>query len=344
MANHKGTIVEKIISDDTLFHVLLKNLPAKIHCSHTKSGAYSKPALETHIALKGYEFIEFNSDEKITIIILDKDFHHEMSAMEYFGDLSNFCDWLVDQICIAPTYVCQTTKGFQFGFVIKGFLTIQNGYKPKNSPEHYLRDIKAKLIKFLSLDPVASGRNKGVFRNPLKHKYVAFPDRLYDLHDLNNVVKDIKFNDNLYTSFQERSIVGVGVNKKITDNRNVSIFKLCCYKFAYSKPTKQMIFNFCSTINTNNCYEPLPLNELKSITNSIYKRTQDNTLKSSVGKAKKNQQILVKQRKKDIIKYFLNAKKLNIKPRKVDIARKLGITVKSLNKTYGQFIKIKYRI
>ena len=57
--------------------------------------------------------------------------------------------------------------------------------------------------------------------------------------------------------------------------------RLAFERHATSKiSTKKDIFNFINTLNLNNCHEPLPLNEIKSITNSIYKRCQENSLKS----------------------------------------------------------------
>jgi hypothetical protein len=51
-----------------------------------------------------------------------------------------------------------------------------------------------------------------------------------------------------------------------------------------------------------------------------------------------------KRQKKYIIKYFLNCKKNSIRPTKVKLVKELGITVSALSKTYGNFIKFKYKI
>lgn len=330
-------------NEEHLFPLLLKNLPSKIHCSYNKSGAYSKASVLTHIALKNYNFIEFNSKQRISIVVFDKDKHEEINATEYFKDIPTFYEWLIEKINIVPTYICQTNKGFQFAFVIKGFMTIEVGYKPKNSPQSFLSDIKSKYIKYLQLDEIASSRNNAIFRNPLKHKYIAFTHKIYDLNDLNSAIKEVVF-DNEFSNYNKSNYLRVSKYEKIYESRNSSLFKLSCREFAYSKPTKKEIFNFINTINLNNCYEPLPLNEIKSITNSIYKRCQNNTLKSGSKKAQINREKMVKQRKKEIIKYFLNCKKENNKPIKAELARKLNITVQSLNSTYGDFIKLKYKI
>jgi hypothetical protein len=332
----------KKTNDTYLFQALIKNLPTKIYCSHNKSGAYSKSPLPAHIALKKFEFIEFNSKERITIVVFDKDRHKSITALEYFKDIPSFQEWLIDMNIPLPSYICQTTKGFQFGFIIKGFQCIQRGYNPKNSPQQFLSDIKGKYIQYLELDSIASSRDNGIFRNPVKHKYIAYPSKVYNLHDLNNPIKDISFNEE-ETTFK-KTYIPVSKHRKIRENRNNSIFKLCCMEFAYTKPTKTKIFAFANTININNFFEPLPASEIKSITNSIYKRAKDKTLISGLKKAQLNMKKLVKEREKQIIKYFLKCKKNKTKPVKAQLARELGITVQSLNSTYGDFISLKYKI
>lgn len=330
-------------NEEYLFSLLLKNLPNKIHCSNNKSGAFSKASVLTHIALKNSNFIEFNSKKRVTIVVFDKDKHNAKLAIDYFEDIPTFYEWLIDMIDIVPTYICQTTKGFQFAFVINGFMTVESGFNPKNAPQYFLSDIKSKYIKYLQLDEIASARTNAIFRNPIKHKYIAFPSKIYDLHDLNNAMKDIVFDDTL-TSYIKTNYLRVSKYEKIYEQRNSSLFKLACREFAYSKATKKQIFNFINTLNQNNCYEPLPVSEIKSISNSIYKRCQENTLKNGSRKAQINREVLVKKRKKEIIKYFLKCKKENTKPIKAELARKLDITVQSLASTYGDFIKLKYKI
>jgi len=330
-------------NQEDLFQAMLKNLPQRIHCSNTKSGAYSKAPVPTHIALKNFQFIEFNSKDRITIAVFDKDEHNNQTALEYFKDIILFQEWLIEMINIVPSYICQTTKGFQFGFIIKGFMTIKDGFKPKNSPQQFLNDIKEKYIKYLELDSIASSRNNGIFRNPIKHIYLAYPTKVYNLNDLNNALDEVVFDKDII-SYSKKDYLKVSKSQKILSHRNSSIFKLCCKEFAYSKPILKQIFSFANSININNCYKPLPSTEIKSISKSIYKRCQNNTLKSGSKKAQLNRSKLVKDRKKQIIKYFLKYKRDNKKVIKSKLAKELGITVQSLNKTYGDFIKLKYKI
>jgi len=327
--------------ENNLLTLLLKNLPPKIHCSHNKSGAYSKAPVVAHVALKNNAFIEFNSKERTTIVVFDKDTHKEQTAREYFGDLSMFQEWLLEMIDIPPSYICETTKGFQFGFVIKGFLNVQSGHNPKNSPQQFLSDIKSKYITYLDLDKVASGRNIGIFRNPLLHKHIAYTNIIYDLNDLKGALPLEAF-ENEMVSYNSKGYLSVSKNQKITANRNNSIFVLCCREFAYSKPTQKQIFSFANTLSKNNCYEPLPSSEIKSITMSIYTRCQKGTLKSGSRKAQINREKVVKDRKKQIVKYILKCKEDNRNPIKAELARNLAISVNSLNSTYGDFIKLRW--
>jgi len=333
----------KHTNEDNLFRLLLKNLPARIHASNNKSGAYSKASVNTSFALKNNTFIEFNSKERITIAVFDKDTHEGKTALEYFEDLLTFQEWLIEMIDIVPNYICQTTKGFQFGFVINGFMTVQKGYFPKTSPQQYLMDIKSKYIQYLELDKVASARNNAIFRNPIKHTYIAYTNIIYDLNDLSKALPiDVLEHENKTTN--SVSYLSVGKNQPITSHRNDSIFKLCCQEFAYTRPTLKTIFGFANYINKNNCYEPLGASEIKSIARSIYKRSQEGTLKSGSKKASLNREKLVKTRKRQILKYLLKCERENLKLVKTQLAQILGITVQSLNKTYGDFIKIRYKI
>jgi hypothetical protein len=329
-------------NDSDLFALLLKNLPSQIHCSHNKSGAYSKAPVVTHVALKNNQFIEFNSKERTTIVVFDKDTHEGKTARDYFGDLSIFQEWLLEMIDIPPSYICETTKGFQFGFVITGFLNLQNGHNPKNSPQQFLSDIKSRYIVYLDLDKIASSKNNGIFRNPLMHKYIAYTNVVYDLKDLKEALPLEAF-ENEMLSYNPKSYLSVSKNQKITSNRNNSIFILCCREFAYSKPNQKQIFNFANALNKNNCYEPLPASEIKSITKSIYTRCQNGTLKSGSRKAQINREKLVKDRKKQIIKYILKCKAENRKLIKTELARTLAISVNSLNSTYGDFIQLRFK-
>ena len=67
-----------------LYSQLIYNLKPKIHCSHNKSGAYSTGTIASHIALKHYEFIEFNSTQRVSIVVMDKDVHDGITSKEYF--------------------------------------------------------------------------------------------------------------------------------------------------------------------------------------------------------------------------------------------------------------------
>lgn len=325
-----------------LFTLLIKNLPAKVHASDNKSGAYSKAALNTSYALKNSNFVEFNSKERITIAVFDKDQHEGKTALEYFGDIFEFEEWLLGMIDIMPNYICQTTKGFQFAFVINGFLTVQSGHSPKNPPENYLSDIKTRFIKHLELDSIASSRNHAIFRNPLKHKYIAYPSTIYDLNDLNECLLDETI-DNELSSYTKSSYIKVSKYTQITSNRNNSIFLLCCREFAYSKPLKREVFNFAKGINDTLCYEPLSNSEIKSITQSIYKRTQDESLKNGSATARKNRANLIKGRISHIIKFFLNCMEKHIKPTKAQLAKELGISVVTLNNNYKELYDLKYK-
>ncbi len=332
----------KILKENSLFSLLIKNLPAKIHASNNKSGAFSKASVNTAFALKKNKFIEFNSKERITIVVFDKDVHAGKTALVFFEDILTFQDWILEKLDILPSYICQTTKGFQFGFVINGFMTVQNGYSPRNSPEQFLQDVKKRYIQHLELDNIASSRNHGIFRNPIKHKYIAYPSAVYDINDLNSALLDEVIVTE-FTSYKKSNYSAVSKYKTISTDRNNSIFLLCCREFAYSKPIKRQIFKFANNINNSNCIEPLPISEIKSITNSIYQRCQNGILKSGSKKADINRKKQVKDRKKYILKFILKCKQEQNRFVKTQLAKELAISVTSLNNTYGDFINLRIK-
>lgn len=313
-----------------------------IHCAHNKEGAFSKAPILSAIALKRAPFIEFNSPKRITIVAFDKDHHEGQTAREYFEDLAMFHDWLLEMISILPNYICETTKGYQFGFIINGFQPIQKGYSPKNSPEQFLNDIKRRYIDYLELDINASSRNLGIFRNPLLHPHISYTHTTYTLKDLNSAlpVEEFAPRENTQPIKRKKSF---GAQEKITANRNCTVFGRGCREFAYSKPTKEQIYGFARRLNEEKCYEPLPSSEIKSITNSIYKYAQNGKLINGAKKAQINREKRVKERKKAIHKYFLKCKEQKIKPNKSELARNLGISPTALNKTYGEFIQMQMR-
>lgn len=268
-----------------------------IHCAHDKEGAFSRAPILSAVALKSAPFIEFNSPERITIVIFDKDHHEGQTAREYFGDLTMFHDWLLEIIAILPNYICETTKGYQFGFVINGFQTVQKGFNPKNSPQHFLGDIKRRYIDYLELDINASSRNRGIFRNPLSHPHISYTHATYTLKELNDALPIEAFTPSQSTQPIKRK-KSFSRQEKITTYRNCTIFKQGCREFAYSKPTKEQIFGFTRRLNEEKCYEPLPNSEIKSITNSIYKYAQNGILVNGAKKAQINREKIVKDQAK----------------------------------------------
>lgn len=262
------TVINNTIDDlDSLKELLIKNLPPKIHCSNDKAGFKSAP-----IATVGglnYHFISFNSPEAISFLMFDMDYKDDMTAKEFYGSIDNLLGYILEFVGMEPSYICETSKGYQFGFHLKNWV-----FTKQAKPHQYLKAIKNSIIDGLGCDSVASSRNYGIFRNPLKHTFYFSGCINYELSDFKHLLTARA------SSTRVASSVPAIVDNIAIGNRNNELFK-CGMRWAKNQDniTAYDISTHLQTLNDTFLDIPLPTNEIDCLARSIFKYWQNDTIR-----------------------------------------------------------------
>lgn len=245
---------------DELLELLIKNLPSTIKGGNEKhsSNIYDYPTIT---ALKKCKFINFNSRERISMMVFDIDKVGEKTALEHFKTIEGFLDFLAEKIGLEPTFITQTTKGFHFAYHLKNHV-----YLFQDKAVKYLKNIKRSISALIGCDEIASNRLNGIWRNPLKHHHYYSGQINYELNDFSGLVK-------YQPSIQRGASKTVSIRKDelIEGNRNKALFK---YAMRYAKGqttlNTSILINILIEANAK-ASKPLEVDELHSIASSVYK-------------------------------------------------------------------------
>jgi len=249
---------------EELKELLIKNLPPKIKAGNEKhlSNVFE---YKTVIALDRCKFINFNTSERISLMIFDIDTFKDKIAKEYFKNIDGFFEFISEKIGLEPTYILETQKGFHFGYHLKNHIFT---HQPKALK--YLLDIKRAITKLINCDEIASHRLHGVWRNPLLHPYYYSKQINYELSDFKDFIPKIEY--------KNRSVkleVNINDEELILGQRNNTLFK---YAMRFAKAqnllTKDDICNYLDDINTDKELD-LPKSELTQISKSVFKYWQN---------------------------------------------------------------------
>jgi len=148
----------------------LKLFPKEVLGSTTKEGNYTTS--KSYYALNAYNFIQYNSKDRINIICIDIDEHKDGSV------------WL-DHNLPQPTWTVWTDRGVQFMWVLKNPIFTCSANKYRNKHLAYAKDVLNKIVYALDADTNAIGFNR-VFRNPLTHES-RYSDSRVNLKDFNHL-------------------------------------------------------------------------------------------------------------------------------------------------------------
>jgi hypothetical protein len=148
----------------------LKLFPKEVLGSITKEGGYTSS--KSFYALQRYNFIQYNSQDRINIICVDIDHHKDGSV------------WL-DHDLPQPTWTVWTNRGVQFMWVLNNPIFTCNENQYRNKHVAYAKDVLNKIVYALDADTNAIGFNR-VFRNPLTHDS-RYSDSRVDLKDFNHL-------------------------------------------------------------------------------------------------------------------------------------------------------------
>ena len=261
------TYLTKYKSEEEQFlELLIKNLPTNLKGGNEKELSNIKE-YETYKALEKCKYINFNSNERVSFLIFDIDSFKDVTALEYFKNIDNFLDYIMENIGLEPTYILETSKGFHFGFHLKNHI-----YTAQKKALEYVINIKKAITIKLKCDVKASNRLSGVWRNPLLHNYYYSECINYELSDFRKILIE---NKNLINSSRTKRVKIDEINE---GNRNNSLFEV---GMRYAKNKAELTVNdilfYLSNINQQ-ILKPLPNSELLTIADSIFKYWSNNSI------------------------------------------------------------------
>lgn len=261
------TYLTKYKSEEEQFlELLIKNLPNMIKGGNEKELSNINE-YEAFNALEKCKFINFNSNERVSFLIFDIDGFNNINAIEYFKNIDNFLDYIIENIGLEPTYILETSKGFHFAFHLKNHV-----YIAQKKALEYATNIKKAITVKLKCDVKASHRLNGVWRNPLLHNYYYSHCINYELSDFKNILIE---NKNLINSSRTKR---VKIYEITEGNRNNSLFES---GMRYAKNKNELTVNdilfYLSNINQQ-IIKPLPNSELSTISDSIFKYWSNNSI------------------------------------------------------------------
>ena len=156
----KNTLYCKVTDEKyPLFYNLLTRMPTQIISSNSKADFAKQQRIKNNIALLNYKWIFYN-ENKVWHLMFDIDKKYKFEEIK---------DFLNEKFGLIPTWLCETDKGIQFGFMLTNVLKSEEQIK-------LAREAKTIITKFLykkfdGVDVGASNRIRGFWRNPLLHKY-----------------------------------------------------------------------------------------------------------------------------------------------------------------------------
>lgn len=253
-------IIDLTDDSDTLLMLLLRSLPTKIKAGNEKhlSNIRTYPTL---VALKTCKFINFNSKDRISMMIFDIDEFGGKTALDYFKNIRGLLEYIAEKIGCEPTYILETQKGFHFAYHLKNHV-----FTHQSKALAYLQNIKKAMGECLGCDPIASNRLNGVWRNPLLHKMYFSEQINYELADFKTFLPSQQKNRK-----NSSSKIKIDETRFIEGKRNAYLFE-CAMRHAkgFSSLSTEDILIFLQETNRR-CEVPLASQELPSIAKSVYK-------------------------------------------------------------------------
>ena len=255
----------------------LSLFPAQVLGAETKEGNYMP--LQSFYALQTYNFIQYNSTERINILCVDID-HHQDGAAWMDHDLSQ------------PTWTIFTDRGIQFMWVLKNPIYLA-GNKHRQRDLTYAKDTLLKIVYALEADTNAIGFNR-VFRNPLTHS-THFSGTRVNLKDFNHLIsppsdwiesiypaRNTKKHKTLFGSTREEQL-DFGSMKE-GDGRNSALFdRLRFWAYDEAKAGSYAEFDLAHKgYMLNQAFgQPMQIKEVDQIIGSIDQFIENNYMRSN---------------------------------------------------------------
>jgi len=217
-----------------LYHkpkIFFKYFPKEVFGSEFKNDYYH--IKERLYALKEFKWVQYNSDDRFRVLSVDIDNSHDCMMYEDFN-------------LPKPTWIIQTTKGFQYHWALKQDIPLKASNSNKSIK--LVKDILNKLVALLDGDFNAIGINR-VFRNPVTNRswFTGNEVELKEFYDLPTPKEDY-FNRLLGRVEKQKNLFGATYgatydfsSMKEGDGRNCALFDVLRY-WAYDE-AKQGSYN-----------------------------------------------------------------------------------------------------
>lgn len=254
--------------------LLIHNLPATIDGGNEKHSVHYKNNrnLKTKMALEKRKYIQFNTEEKTSLMIFDIDYIDGKNAVDMFS-LEEFVHYIYAKIGLVPTYCCQTTKGFQFAFHLFKRVLTEN----KKSYD-YLKAIKEAVTRVLGCDKMASHRVHGVWRNPLKHSFHYSGVLQYELKQFAHLLERKRPVTRVLSDSNKKIWAAIPTSSLKEGQRHEKLF-LMAITYAYYEENLSLE-ELQSYLHRQNALAQPPLTdkEVDSIASNVYKKKIEGTL------------------------------------------------------------------
>lgn len=260
--------------------LLLRSLPPLVDGGNEKHSVHfqQNQNLKTRYALARRTFIAFNSEQRISLMIFDIDHIAGRNAVDIF-DINEMVHFIYGVIGMLPTYVCQTTKGYQFGFHLKNHI-----FTHQQKAVEYIRAIKISVTKALGCDIAGSHRLTGVWRNPLRHRFWYSQEQDYELKQFSHLLekkqkqKRIEKPVNVIESSSNSNWAKIPVTALIDGQRHSKLF-LMAVTFAYN--AEALLYEqLLGYLKSQNSYASPPLaeKEIIAMAKNVHNKKMDGIL------------------------------------------------------------------
>lgn len=266
--------------------MLIINLPDEIRAGREKAvkTTFKTP---TKQALNKYNFISYNTQNKITVSILDFDWFdkkNNRTIKDQYPSIEIFKEFYLEEYDLEfrVNVIIETNKGYQC--LIFWENQIIRGTNAFKKLEHFKNGICETLE---NIDIGASKRNYGIWRNPLKHNHLVIdlvPKRLNEFEDFcyTKKVETIEITEIAETpskSLDKKQSENVKmILKMVLENDIIQIGegmrKSVIFQFAMIKARSEKhnnyknLYNLVDKANDRYCYPPLSLNEIEEVVKS----------------------------------------------------------------------------
>ena len=276
------------------FHLLLAKLPNTNRSSNYKKNN-SKDRHKSSKSLTIHKFIEYNSRNSVSLIMLDFDkFSPDRTMREQFHSPQHFWDHFLSDYLDSCNFITMTDKGFQV------IITFEHRLNRKYKKSWYLyQKVKEGMVRDIPyIDKIASGRAYGLMRNPLLHEYIVIEEHALNLQDFEEFGRTpilAPIEHRKVDKFTQRSEVKT-MMASILDERDVIVEegmrKTVLFQLGMiNAKTSDNHFEYLDNINETYVDEPLPESELDDLVRSITKYKAERKLfigdPRSAGKSKR---------------------------------------------------------